>query len=90
MRVLSLIGVLACAACASSQTPLAVARGGSSPRSTALTSFVDSAEQMLVLCDRHHRSSGQGVHMITGPIWELQRYERGDWDFTGGGAVVVP
>ncbi len=54
------------------------------------TSFVDSTEQMLVLCDVHHRGAQRGVHMITGPIFELQRYERGDWDFTGGGAVAEP
>ena len=54
------------------------------------TPFVDSTEQMIVACDVHHRSSGKGVHMISGPIWELQRYERGDWDFTGGGAIPAP
>lgn len=52
-----------------------------------VTRFVDSDEQMLVICDVHHRGARSGVHMITGPVWELQRYERGDWDFTGGGAV---
>lgn len=52
------------------------------------TAFVDSTDQMLVLCDVHHRSAGKGVHSITGPIWELQRYERGDWDFVGGGTVA--
>lgn len=55
-----------------------------------VTAFVDSPDQMLVICDVHHRSSGKGVHMITGPIWELQRYERGDWDFTGGGEPPAP
>ena len=53
-----------------------------------VTAFVDSSDQLLVVCDQHHRSAGKGVHMITGPIWELQRYERGDWDFTAGGAVA--
>lgn len=52
------------------------------------TAFVDSVDQMLVLCDIEHRSGNRGVHSITGPVWELQRYERGDWDFTGGGAVA--
>lgn len=50
-----------------------------------VTRFVDSADQMLVICDVHHRSAGKGVHMISGPVWELQRYERGDWHFTDGG-----
>lgn len=53
-----------------------------------VTQFVDSTDQMLVLCDAHHRSAGKGIHMITGPIWSLQRYERYDWDFTNGGAVI--
>lgn len=48
-----------------------------------VTQFVDSDEQMLVICDVHHRAASKGIHMITGPVWELQRYERGDWDFTG-------
>lgn len=52
------------------------------------TPFVDSTEQMVVLCDVCHRGGSRGVHMITGPVWELSRYERGDWDFTGGGAVI--
>lgn len=46
-----------------------------------VTQFVDSPEQMLVICDVHHRSANRGVHMVSGPVWELQRYERGDWDF---------
>lgn len=52
-----------------------------------VTAFVDSDEQMLVICDVHHRGPNRGKHMITGPVWELQRYQRGDWDFLGGGAV---
>ena len=52
-----------------------------------VTSFVDSDEQMEVLCDVHHRGPNRGKHMITGPVWELQRYQRGDWDFLGKGKV---
>lgn len=46
-----------------------------------VTRFVDSTENMLVLCDVHHRSMNRGIHMVTFPVWELMRYERGDWDF---------
>ncbi len=53
-----------------------------------VTAFVDSPEQMLVICDVHHRAAKAGVHMISGPVWELQRYERGDWSFTAGGLVA--
>ena len=54
-----------------------------------VTQFVDSADQMLVICDLDHRGARRGVHMITGPVWELQRYERGDWRFTDGGQVTL-
>lgn len=53
-----------------------------------VTAFVDSDEQMEVICDVHHRGPNRGKHMITGPIWNLQRYQRGDWAFTGGGRVA--
>lgn len=48
-----------------------------------VTQFVDSDEQMLVLCDVHHRAAGQGIHMITGPVWELQHYAAPGWNFDG-------
>ena len=48
-----------------------------------VTQFVDSDEQMLVLCDVHHRAAQQGVHMITGPVWELQRYAAPGYHFVG-------
>lgn len=48
-----------------------------------VTQFVDSDEQMQVLCDVHHRSAGQGIHMITGPVWQLQHYAAPGYHFVG-------
>ncbi len=48
---------------------------------TIVTQFVDSDEQMLVLCDVHHRAAMRGIHMITGPVFELQRYEAPGYSF---------
>ena len=28
----------------------------------------------MILCDRHHRSAGQGIHSVTYPAWLLDRY----------------
>lgn len=35
---------------------------------------VDSKFQMKVLCRKHHRDPGFGIHKITNPAWVLQRY----------------
>ena len=35
---------------------------------------VDSALQMLPLCHKHHMGVGTGIHMVTYPAWQLQRY----------------
>jgi hypothetical protein len=35
---------------------------------------VDCKEQMLVLCEKHHRGKGFGIHDMTYPIWQLQKY----------------
>jgi hypothetical protein len=45
--------------------------------------FVDSTEQMLVLCDQCHRGPQRGIHMISGPVWELQRYAAPGYNFVG-------
>jgi hypothetical protein len=45
------------------------------------TEFVDGVEQMKVLCDVHHRNPYYGIHAITGPIWQLQRYSMNGFEF---------
>lgn len=35
---------------------------------------VDSKMQMIPLCEKHHRGVGTGIHMVTYPAWQLQKY----------------
>lgn len=35
---------------------------------------VDSKLQMIPLCEKHHRGVGTGIHMVTYPAWQLQKY----------------
>lgn len=39
---------------------------------------VDDEKQMLPLCEKHHRGIGTGIHMITYPAWQLQKYIKPD------------
>jgi len=41
------------------------------------------ADQLWVLCDRHHRSPLIGSHAITGPIWGVQDLLLDGYDLTG-------
>lgn len=41
--------------------------------------FVDSAYNMLVLCEVHHRHKNHGIHMMPWPIFIMQRYKRDDF-----------
>lgn len=44
----------------------------------ALREFLDSEGNMLVLCADHHRGPFHGIHMMSYPVWKLQRYEHAD------------
>jgi hypothetical protein len=44
----------------------------------ALTRWVDSEDNMRVLCATHHRAGRTGIHSITGPVWKLQRFQGED------------
>jgi len=48
-----------------------------------LHDWIDSEGNMLVLCEKHHRGSRHGIHMITYPAWLLQRYQGKQWTFIG-------
>jgi hypothetical protein len=48
-----------------------------------LREWLDSEGQMLVLCNVHHRSPGTGVHMVTYPIFEAQRWLKPDFPRPG-------
>lgn len=44
--------------------------------------FLKAAEDeggLLILCSKHHRGPYHGIHMITEPIWKLDRYARNDF-----------
>lgn len=51
--------------------------------------FMKAAESeggLMVLCSKHHRGPQTGIHSITYPVWLLDRYARGDWEFLDGPA----
>jgi hypothetical protein len=43
--------------------------------------FAESEGGLMILCDKHHRSAGTGIHSVTYPAWLLDRYARDDWEF---------
>ena len=43
--------------------------------------FVDSPENMIVLCKAHHRSKNKGIHSIPYPIWLLQLAQKDGYEF---------
>lgn len=48
----------------------------------ALQAFLDSPDNILVLCALHHRGPQTGIHSITYPVWKLQRYQHaGGFEF---------
>lgn len=51
----------------------------------ALAEWIDSEQNMLVLCAVHHRCSFRGVHMISYPAWLLQRYQGDEFEFIAQG-----
>jgi hypothetical protein len=36
---------------------------------------------LMILCSVHHRSPSKGIHSITYPVWQLDRYAQDDWEF---------
>lgn len=54
------------------------------PDVTDLTTFLDSEENLIILCAKHHRSPLYGVHMVTMPAWVVQRLQLDGWDLTKG------
>lgn len=49
-----------------------------------LRAWLDSPDQMLILCDIHHRHAHYGIHSITHPAWVAQRFLRDGWDLVTG------
>jgi hypothetical protein len=47
--------------------------------------FAQSEGGLMILCDKHHRSPGTGIHSVTYPVWLLDRYAEDDWEFLAEG-----
>jgi hypothetical protein len=45
------------------------------------TLFIDSAENMVVLCADHHRAEGIGIHHVPFPLWILQAFPIDGYEF---------
>ena len=45
--------------------------------------FVDSSHNMIVLCKKHHTSSGKGIHHVPYPDWILQKFAISGFEFLG-------
>jgi hypothetical protein len=43
--------------------------------------FVDSPDNMIVLCKEHHISGNKGIHHVPFPNWILQKYPRDGFQF---------
>lgn len=50
-----------------------------------VAAFVDHhRDNLMVLCDRHHRHREVGIHELTYPIWVAQKFVREDYQLTSG------
>jgi len=54
------------------------------PQAGSLEKFLDSVDNLLLLCAKCHRSPLYGVHMITMPAWIAQKYQIDGWDLVNG------
>jgi hypothetical protein len=43
--------------------------------------FVDSPQNMIVLCKEHHTSGNKGIHHVPFPEWILQKYPKDGFEF---------
>lgn len=47
--------------------------------------FVDSPANMRILCARHHRHVNHGIHAMDYPSWELQAWDKSQFQFAPEG-----
>lgn len=53
------------------------------PEADDVSAWVDhSPNNLLVLCDRHHRHKEVGIHELTYPIWIAQKFVKQDFRLT--------
>jgi len=43
--------------------------------------FVDSTQNLIVLCNEHHMSKNRGIHYVPFPEWILQKYPKDGFEF---------
>lgn len=51
---------------------------------TDIPTFMDSKENLLILCAKCHRSNKYGIHMVTHPAWLAPRTQLDGWDLVNG------
>jgi hypothetical protein len=54
------------------------------PQAKSLQEWLDSVDNLVLLCVEHHRSPLYGVHMVTMPAWVVQKYQIDGWDLVNG------
>ena len=54
------------------------------PQAKSLEDWLDSIENLILLCPKCHRSPLYGVHMVTMPAWIVQKYQLAGWDLVNG------
>ena len=54
------------------------------PAAKSLEEWLDSVDNLILLCPDHHRSPLHGVHMVTMPAWIVQKYQLDGWDLVNG------
>src|SRR5665213_3222048 len=58
------------------------------PHAKSLEEWLDSTDNLILLCTKCHRSPLRGVHMITMPAWIFQKYKLDGWDLVNGPAAT--
>ena len=54
------------------------------PNATDIPTFLDSKENLMILCAKHHRSNLFGIHMVTMPAWIAPRTQLDGWNLVSG------
>lgn len=57
------------------------------PDATDISTFLDSKENLLILCARCHRSNLYGIHMVTMPAWIAPRTQLDGWNLVSGPTI---
>ena len=54
------------------------------PDATNIPTFMDSKENLLILCAKCHRSNKYGIHMVSHPAWVAPRTQLDGWNLVNG------